>query len=88
MLIDSRVKEIMEFWPKIIPLPYDKNSDLGKMASQLDEVSNALMKKLAKMALEPQNRGDAESIFEWMLEGIMYMKGESDDFPATELAND
>jgi hypothetical protein len=86
-LIDLRVKEMFYLFSKILPIYSDKQKKIieRRLKVRLDEVAPAILLEIAKEALDPFNREAAEGYFNFIVQSILYMTGETDTYPDVEI---
>jgi hypothetical protein len=79
MIEAQRVREIFAIFPKILPLPTDASMNIGGIPIPLGDILPMIMTDLARIANKYPEQ--AEGIFDWVIESLLYIKGDTDDLP-------
>lgn len=78
-LIKPRVTEIFQIFGKILSFKEDETISLGSVTLPINDLLPILCIELARIANKHEEQ--AEGLFDWIAEGILYMKGDVDQLP-------
>lgn len=92
MLIPERVKEMFALFASTIPKTAStkQNKVMEKrLGVSIDDLIRSSLVALSEDCLKNnENKEASEAYFDFISEAILYMKGESDDYPTIEIVND
>lgn len=54
---------------------------------KFEDIVPEIMAIISGKIVSPKYTEDAEGILDWLMEAILYMKGETDDLPKMEIVN-
>jgi len=84
MINQKRLEEIFYLFSRILPIspdPKQRNAVEKALGIKLDELLPAILLTVAKECSKLPD--EAEGYLDWMAEGILYIKEESDSLPNT-----